>query len=266
MADKYPVRLGYACINTDLRTFDIFTSRTLILSTIASRGLDYVKKLVVNNVDDLFKILIYNEAHGIRFFRISSAMFPHLGNPLAMPDGAYDITFVRDKLKLIGNYAKTHNHRLTMHPGQFVQLGSPRSEVVARSRDDLRNHVQLLQMMNYMPADGSVLIVHGGGTFGNKQQTLARWKQNYMALDPVIQSYIALENDENSYGVLDLLPVCEELGIPFCLDIFHNRISRDRVPITRRLVRRIFETWFMRGQIPKIHVSEQQANLRRGCA
>ena len=258
------IRLGYACINTQLKEFDIFTSRTLILKTAASQGLDYVKKLASNNVDDLLKIIIFNEAHGIRFFRISSGLFPHLGNPKLGIDANYDLSFIKDKLKVIGSYAKRHGHRLTMHPGQFVQLGSPKPEVVQQSLIDLKNHAEIFRLMNYKPEDGAVLVIHGGGTFGNKTETLQRWKNNYLKLPDHVRNYVVLENDEISYSIMDLLPLCEELNMPFCLDVFHNKISRDWVPITRKLLRRILNTWKRRHIVPKIHVSEQQPGLRRG--
>lgn len=263
MESKYSIRIGYACLNTELRDYDVFTSRSLILKTAATKGIDYVKELILENVDDLLKILIYNEAHGIRFYRMSSCIFPHLGNP-KFADGNYDLNFVKDKLKIIGSYAKNHGHRLTMHPGQFVQLGSNNEEVVKQSFIDLENHVKLLKMLGYKPTDGSVLIIHGGGTFGDKITTLDRWKKNFLKMPLDIRQYICLENDENSYGILDLLPICEELQIPFCMDIFHNSVSKDRIPITKKLVRRIFNTWKVHNAIPKIHVSEQQIGLRRG--
>ncbi len=261
--DKYPIRIGYACINTNLRDADVFTSRSLILKTAVAKGIDYVKELAIDNVDDLFKILIYNEAHGIRFFRISSCVFPHLGNP-QLDSSNYELDFVKDKLKIIGKYAKNHGHRLTAHPSQYCQLGSPREEVVKQTFIDLENHAKLLKMMGYKPSDGSVLIIHGGGTFEDKSATLARWKENYLKLPQDVREYISLENDENSYSIMDLLPFCEDLNIPLCMDIFHNRVSKDRVPITKKLVQRIFATWHRRGIIPKIHVSEQQEGLRRG--
>jgi UV DNA damage endonuclease len=262
--DKYPIRLGYACINTNLRESDIFTSRSLILSTVATKGMDYIKQLISDNVDDLLKILIYNEAHGIRFFRISSCLFPHLGNPKLGENSDYGLDFVKDKLKEIGKYAKNHGHRLTMHPGQFVQLGSNNEEVVKQSFIDLINHAKLLKMLGYLPSDGAVMIIHGGGTFGDKEKTLLRWKENYLKLPADVRNYIALENDEIGYGIMDLLPFCEELGIPLCMDIFHNQVSKDRVKLTKNLINRIFNTWKINNTIPKIHVSEQQPGLRKG--
>lgn len=261
--NKYPIRIGYACISNQLRSYDIFTSRSLTLATANVKGIEYIQQLVLANVDDLLKILIFNEAHGIRFFRISSCVFPHLSNP-KLADSDYDLNFVKNQLKAIGSYAKAHGHRLTMHPGQFIQLGSDRDEIVLQSAKDLANHVQLLQMLGYTPADNSVLIIHGGGTYGSKTETLVRWKRNFLILPSIIKSYISLENDEFSYGVDDLLPVCEELNIPFCLDLFHNKISKDRVSITKGLIKRIFKTWSRRGMVPKFHFSEQEPDLRKG--
>lgn len=257
------IRIGYACINTELRNMNIYTSRSLILKTAKNKGFEYINQLITDNIDDLMKILIYNEAHGIRFFRISSCIFPHLDNP-QLENSSYNIDFVKDKLKSIGKFAKIYGHRLTMHPGQYVQLGSPNKSVVERSIIDIKNHVQLLKFMGYHPSDGSVIIIHGGGTFENKSDTLNRWKQNFLSLPHDIRNYICLENDENGYNISDLLPICEELHIPFCLDIFHNRVSKQRQPITKSLLTRIFATWKNHGNIPKIHYSEQQIGLKRG--
>jgi UV DNA damage endonuclease len=261
--DHKGIRLGYACINTELEKFNVLTSRTLKLKTANERGIDYITRLATENVSDLLKILIFNEAHGIRFYRITSCLFPHLGNP-KLQGSNYGMDFVKEQLKNIGQFATAHGHRLTMHPGQFVQLGSPNEHVVAQSIVDLINHAQIFKYMKLKPSDGSVLIIHGGGTFGDRQQALNRWRDNFNKLPEDVRQYIVLENDENSYGVDHLLPFCEELGIPFCLDIFHNKISKDRVPITKKLIRRIFGTWNRRGIVPKMHVSEQQPGLKRG--
>lgn len=265
-SEQNQIRIGYACLNTSLRDDNVFTSRTLTLKTAADKGIEYIKQLAIDNVNDLMTILIYNEAHGIRFYRMSSCIFPHQGNPRLFDKVGtnYDLSFVKKELRNIGDYAKKYRHRLTMHPGQYVQLASPNKDVVTQSIIELENHVELLETMRLKPSDGSVLIIQGGGRYDDKQQSLQRWKETFLSMPKRVRDYISLENDEISYGIMDLLPLCEQLNIPFCLDVFHNRISNDRVPITKRLLKRIFMTWHNRGIIPKIHVSEQQENLRRG--
>lgn len=262
--DEYPIRLGYACINSQLRDFEIFTSRKLTLKTAATAGLNYIEQLIEANLDDLYKILIYNEAHGIRFFRISSEIFPHLGNP-KLKISNYSLDFVKKKLKIIGKYARDHHHRLTMHPPQFVQLASPHQKVIDQSFIDLANHARLLKMLGYTPQMGSVLIIHGGGVYDNKEETLKRWAENYLKLPPEVRAYIALENDENCYGIDDILPFCQKMNIPMCVDVFHNSVSKNKVPITYSLMKEIFSTWQAHGAIPKMHFSNQDPdNSKRG--
>ena len=50
-------RLGYACINTELRKKNIFSSRTCRLATLESKGIEYVKNLALKNLKDLQTIL-----------------------------------------------------------------------------------------------------------------------------------------------------------------------------------------------------------------
>ena len=257
------LQLGYACINTELREQDIFASRSMIIKTIEKKGLEELKRLALLNIADLKKIIEWNEQNGIRLFRITSALFSHCDNPIILKMFSdYDINFSKDKLVEIGQLAKKYGHRLSMHPGQYANLGSPNQNVVDKTFITLKHHADILVAMGLTREMGSGMIIHGGGTYGDKKQSLERWRQNFKRLDPYIQKYIILENDEWNYGVDDLLPVCEELDIPFCFDIFHNSISKDKVKITMNLMKRIFKTW--KYAPPKFHYSNQQEGLRKG--
>lgn len=64
----------------------------------------------------------------------------------------------------------------------------------------------------------SVMIIHGGGVFGDKPAALERFRENYKTLLPDnVKGRLVLENDEICYNVDDLLPICEELNIPLVL-------------------------------------------------
>jgi UV DNA damage endonuclease len=259
------IRLGYACINMELREFGIFGSRSLTLASLKKKGIPEAKRLALDNIDDVMKIQFKNEGNGWRFFRLTSNLFPHMENPQAVEK--YDISFAKYKLKIVGKIVKKYGHRMTMHPGQFVQLGTPHEKVLHQSFADLKIHADIFVAMNLKPTDGSVLIIHGGGSYGDKQATLKRWMENFKKLPKYVQQYIVLENDEYQYGVMDLLPVCEKLKIPFCLDIFHNKVHvhpEGKVKITDELIGRILKTWEVRGIQPKIHISEQEPGLRIG--
>ena len=142
------MRLGLCCINNKLRDKHIFTSRTTRLGTVLKKnkeckngGIKYLQELFSKNLDDLLIMLAWNEKNGIKVFRMSSEMAPHIANQALLKPKyrkkynklVYSIKPFAAKLKLVGDFAKKYGHRLTFHPGQYVVLGSPSKQIVANS-------------------------------------------------------------------------------------------------------------------------------------
>lgn len=102
---------GYTCINETLRSQGIFTSRNMRKSTFLQQGIQYASSLALQNCKDLLTILKWNENHDIRFFRMSSNLFPWHSeyNLFELPD----IDTIANVLESAGDFAKQHNHRLT---------------------------------------------------------------------------------------------------------------------------------------------------------
>ncbi|KAI0658056.1 UV-endonuclease UvdE-domain-containing protein [Cubamyces menziesii] len=247
-------RLGYACLNTVLRAMKpepIFCSRTLRIDTILKPefGMDYCKELGRRNTEDLARLIEWNEQNRIRFLRVSSEMFPFASHDKY----GYTLEYAEKELKAAGDLAKKYGHRLTTHPGQFTQLGSPRDVVVDAAIRDLEYHCS---MFRYMGLDqDSVMIIHMGGMFGDKQATIERFKEVYRTrLTDEMRARLVLENDEMCYNADDLLPVCEELNIPIVFDYHHNWIYPSELPIPE-LIERINAIWHRKGIKPKQHLS-----------
>ena len=129
---------------------------------------------------------------------------------------------------------------------------------------DLAYHAELLDLLKLPPQQDrdAVMILHLGGVFGDKEATLNRFRENYVKLAENIKKRLVLENDDVSWSVHDLLPVCEELGIPLVLDFHHHNIVFDADKIregTKDIVDlfpRIFATWRRKNITPKMHYSE----------
>ena len=108
----------------------------------------------------------------------------------------------------------------------------------------------------------AVMILHLGGTFGDKTATLDRFRENYVKLPQGVKNRLVLENDDVSWSVHDLLPVCEELNIPMVLDFHHHNIVFDQEQIREgtkdimNLYPRILATWKRKNITPKMHYSE----------
>jgi len=238
------------------------------MQTFREKGLDYVKELVTSNVDDLAKLIEYNEKNAYRFFRISSEIFPHISNE-QLEDllGDYDIEFMRAKLESIGATVRKYGHRITAHPGQYAQLGTPSPDVLRRTIRDLTHHAMIFHAMGLEPRHGTVMIIHGGGTYGDKAAALLRWEKSFQALPHEVSKYIALENDETQYSIVDLLPLCERNGIPLCVDFFHHACmfgSYDDLLKDTATLDRVHNTWASRGIKQKIHISSQKLGARVG--
>lgn len=129
---------------------------------------------------------------------------------------------------------------------------------------DLDYHDEMLSLMKLPPQQDrdAVMILHLGGVFGDKEATLHRFRKNYRRLSQSVQNRLVLENDDVSWSVHDLLPVCQELNIPMVLDFHHHNIVFDADKIREGtkdimdLFPAILETWKRKNITPKMHYSE----------
>lgn len=253
-SNGYSGRLGYACLNTVLRNQDppVFCSRNVRIKTIEEKGLDYVKELARQNVLDIIPLLEWNAANNIHLMRLSSEIFPFASHEVY----GYDIAFAAKELAEAGAAAKRLNQRLTMHPGQFCQLGTPKKSVLEASLRELDVHAKVLDLMG-VGSEG-VMILHGGGTFGDREATLNRIRETINTrLSPSVRSRLVLENDELGYSAEELLPLCESLDppVPLVFD-FHHDMLRPSSLSPAEIIQRAQVIFAKRGVPPKYHLSE----------
>ncbi|KAL7425118.1 hypothetical protein Q5752_000806 [Cryptotrichosporon argae] len=245
-------RLGYACLNTVLRGMkpdSVFCSRTCRIASIEEEGMELPKGLALMNVRDLKTMIQWNEDNNIRFMRMSSEMFPFASHAKY----GYDLSFADAELKEAGALARQYGHRLTMHPGQFTQLGSPKDNVIKSSVRELEYQCEIMDRMG-IDQDG-VMVIHGGGVYGDKESTVVRIKENFLKLPQNIQDRLVLENDEICYSVDDLFPLCDELSIPMIFDYHHYNLNPGEHPVSYWLPK-IAAIWERRGIRMKQHLSE----------
>jgi len=240
----YLRHLGYACKNVTLR---LNTGQTFRLSSLTP---ERAATTVAANLDALEAMLRWNAAHDIRFLRISSDIVPFASHPASSFDWEEAFT---DRLAEIRAYADAEGIRLSMHPGQFTVLASPRPEVVEAALADLAWQARFVHALD--PDEGT-LTLHVGGAYGDKPSALERFAQNFRRLTPLAQRMLILENDDKVYHADDVLPLCERLGVPMVFDFFHHRLhhleGRREVGLLD-LRERVVATWGER--VPKFHLS-----------
>ena len=198
----------------------------------------------------------------------STTMHKHPGSGLA-----YSLDFAREALGEVGRFARANGIRLTMHPKQMNQLGAHSRKVLDDTISDLVMHGLILDMLDPGMRDpaGCVMVLHGGGAYGDKAGTLARWSRAFRRLPLFVRRRIVLENDERIYTVDDLLPVCNRLRIPLVFDTFHHELNPGRDKHGQLRVGRaepdflddVIRTWQGRGHLRmKLHISQQCTESR----
>ena len=80
---------------------------------------------------------------------------------------------------------------------------------------------------------------------------LRRFRENFVQLPERVQSRLTLENDDVSYTVDDLIPLCKDMHIPLVYDVHHHRCLPDgrSVEETTELT---LKTW---NREPLFHIS-----------
>ncbi len=259
MSQNKPIQLGLCCLNTVLRAQKppVFASRKMIIRTVKEKGIDTLKQKILQNLRDILTMMDWNEQHGIKVFRLSSELFPHKSNP-RVEDYTFD--FALDLLREIGEKSKKYNQRLTFHPGQYNVVGSPDEKSFNQTICDLKYHADVLDHMGL--GVNSVMVVHGGGVYGDKEATKKRWAEQYNKLPQNVKNRLVLENCERCFSIIDCLDVSKVCGVPVVFDTHHFECYKILHPDERfedagMYIQDILDTWQRRGVKPKFHVSEQ---------
>ena len=257
------MNLGYACINMELnaRKGDdrVTTNRTMIKKTFHDKGVDYASELIIQNVVDLNKIIDWNEQNNIKFFRLSSEMFPWASEYYQDWDSVPHIDFIKMWLENAGLKAKEYGHRITSHPGPFNVLVSPNENVVQNTITDLTIHADIFDFMGLSRTPYNKLNIHCNGVYGDKESALDRFCKNFEQLPENVQTRLTVENDDKAsmYSVKDLYEgIHKRIGIPIVFDYHHYKFNTGG-QTEQEALEMALSTW---GDItPVVHYSESRS-------
>ncbi|MGD6966529.1 UV DNA damage repair endonuclease UvsE [Rossellomorea vietnamensis] len=205
------------------------------------------------NLEHTKRILYYLASHEIPLYRMSSSMVPLATHPEVKWDF---VSPFKEEWKELGRLIKKFNIRTSYHPNQFTLFTSPKESVTDNAVEDMVFHYKMLEAMDVH--EQSLINIHIGGTYGNKEEALARFHQNLQKLPSHVKEIMTLENDDKTYTVEETLEVCEKEGIPMILDVHHHQANQSSEPLQTYLPR-IFDTWKHRDLRPKIHVSSPKS-------
>jgi UV DNA damage endonuclease len=254
------MRFGLCCLFVE----EPVRFRTTTVKALAGLGrgeqLSRLSALCVHNSAMLLRGVEAVQRLGIGAFRIMTPLFPRMTHPVVgygLEDlsGAEEIAATLHRVRL---FAAEHDIRLSFHPDQFVVLSSPSASVVASSLAELAYQGWLAELVG-----AEVINLHAGGVYGDKRGALARLAAVFPGLPDTVRCRLTLENDDVSYGVADLLPLCQRLGIPLVYDVHHHRCNPDGLTVEEATAL-AGETWSRLDREQYCHVSSPKNGWGNG--
>jgi len=203
-------------------------------------------------------IFAYLDEVDIRMYRMSSDVAPYATHP-RMPQFHGQIRECAAELRDLGKLARDLGLRLSFHPSQFVILNSPDPALNDKGIADLVAQAEMLDLMEMGPE--AVLVIHVGGTYGDRPSGRARWAATYRRLPEPARRRLVLENDDFRYSASDVLSIHEETGVPLIFDHQHHWCLNPEGLGLREAVSRFVRTW-PAGVRPKVHFSSPRTEFR----
>jgi len=222
-------RLGYCCINTELRKKGVFTSRGMRKKTFREKGLSYVSELALQNIKDVEAHLKWNQQNDIRLFRFSSGFFPWMSEYKINELPNYDqMLFEAQRIGQKYFFLTDCPQRPTMHPDHFNVLASKNPRVVEKTIKELNQHAETLDMFGLPAGYSNPINIHVNTTQGGKKESLQRFRENFKYLSDSCQKRLVVENDDKpkQYTVEDLYEeLYTKIDIPITFDYHHHRLN-----------------------------------------
>ena len=217
--------------------------------------------IVKHNFELLYKIISWNITNKIYLYRISSDLIPFADHD----DWGWMWNDWRGNIENYGLLGPVREiikryislgGRFTIHPGQFVSIGSAKETVRNNSIKNLEYHGQLLDLMG-LPQDYSCPInIHVSNGTKDCNVTANYIKNSIQLLSNSVMSRLVLENEQHGcWHPQNLRKLFPEIPITF--DYHHFRLNDGGIDVGEA-VRITSESW--PNNDPVQHYSEGRDN------
>ena len=203
----------------------------------------------------------YLDRIDVRVFRMSSSTVPYGTHP-DLPEFDYrrQLEESAPELEVVGAKARRLGLRLSTHPGQYTVLNAPDETLRWKSSLDLEQDAALLDALGQGPE--GVVVLHVGGAYGDRDAALDRWAAAYERLSERGRQRLAVEHDETSFDLDDVLELHRRTGVRVVYDHHHHRCNpAPRLREPAEALSAALATW-PDGQRPKVHLSSPRTELR----
>jgi UV DNA damage endonuclease len=246
--------IGYACLSIEP---SLPKYKSCILKNATPEKLI---DLIGHNLSVLEKQLEYNVKNHIKLFRMTSDLIPFGSSEI---NNIQWESFFKEQWDRLSRLIDHSGMRVSMHPGQYSVLNSPNEDVVYNTILDLTYHQRVLDALQ--TSNQSKIILHIGGVYNEKEVAMERFVANFKKLDRKIKNRIAIENDDKSYTVEDVLGISSQTGTPVVFDTLHHEVNP---PQSQKDLYEWMDlcrvTWKKQDGVQKIHYSQQAKGKNPG--
>jgi UV DNA damage endonuclease len=193
----------------------------------------------------------------VRMYRMATALAPYASHP-DLPQFHRQVDECAGELAAVGRVARERGIRLSTHPGQYTVLNSEDASVRAAAVAELEVQAALLDALGQPPE--AVVVLHVGGAAGGLDAAADRFARGFEALSERARARLVVENDDRSFGLVDVLPIARTCGIPVVWDTLHHRCLDPAAIPDDEALRLALATW-PDDVTPKIHHSSPRLDV-----
>ena len=220
---------------------------------------------LARSLELLDAVFDYLERIDVRVYRLAGSVIPYGTHP-DLPQLHYrrQLEVCAEEVAALGAKASRLGLRLSTHPGQYTVLNAEDPDVARKAALDLEQDALLLDRLGQGPE--ATVVLHVGGVYGDRAAALDRWARGYEALSERARARVAVEHDETSFDLADVLELHRRTGVRVVYDHHHHRCNPGELRAAEALAAAA-ATWG--GVRPEVHLSSPRTELRtvgRGAA
>jgi UV DNA damage endonuclease len=202
-------------------------------------------------------VLDHLEREDVRMYRLPTQLAPYATFP-DHPEFHHQVEECADELARIGRRVAELGIRLSSHPGQYTVLNSENLDTRRAAAAELEVQGALFDAMGLGPE--AIVVLHVGGAAGGADAARARFEDGFELLSDAARRRLVIENDDRTFGLVDVLPLARSIGRPVVFDVLHHHCHDPEGLTVTEALPLALDTW-AEGVRPKIHYSSPRTVL-----
>lgn len=210
-----------------------------------------------HSLEMLADIVDHLEREDVRMYRLPTQLAPYATFP-GHPEFHGQVEECADELAAIGARVRELGIRLSSHPGQYTVLNSENLDTRRAAAAELEVQGALFDAMGLGPE--AIVVLHVGGAAGGAEAARGRFEEGFETLSEPARRRLVIENDDRTFGLVDVLPLAKAIGRPVVFDVLHHHCHDPEGLTVSEALPLALDTW-AEGVRPKIHYSSPRTVL-----